>query len=234
MSSPWRRLAPKRRTFLGELVIGLSIPFAQIPLRVSASINARSILTLTSGKATTTISRTSPPTPLIYGGPNIIGLISATYCSPSPLLSNFHQYSLVIYILRVYAPPRPPTQFSPPPPRATSLEPLFTILPSSSGPSRSALLARHAPGIKSDGAGRDGAMARRCTHTRSLRAARLRSKFSQACPPVKCCPYLLSPSALADTSTDCDSKERETILPKRSSGAAPPDYRTTLSLVAAS
>ncbi|KAJ7635937.1 hypothetical protein B0H17DRAFT_1149579 [Mycena rosella] len=114
--------------------------------------------------------------------------------------------------------------FSPPPPRAISLEPLFTILPSSSGPSRSALLARHAPGIQSDGAGRDGAMARRCAHTRSLRAARLRSRFSRARPPIKRCPYLLSPSALADTSTDYDGKEKGDYPPQASSGIAPPEY----------
>ncbi|KAJ7671050.1 hypothetical protein B0H17DRAFT_1141690 [Mycena rosella] len=84
----------------------------------------------------------------------------------------------------------------------------------SSGPSRSALLARHAPGIQSDGAGRDGAMVRRCAHTRSLRAARLRSRFSQACPPVKPCPYLLSPSVLADTSTDYDGKEKGDYPPQ--------------------
>ncbi|KAJ7705467.1 hypothetical protein B0H17DRAFT_1126290 [Mycena rosella] len=84
----------------------------------------------------------------------------------------------------------------------------------SSGPSCSALLARHAPGIQSDGAGHDGAMARRCAHTCSLRAACLRSRFSRARPPVKHCPYLLSPSALADTSTDYDGKEKGDYPPQ--------------------
>ncbi|KAJ7640237.1 hypothetical protein B0H17DRAFT_1149023 [Mycena rosella] len=94
----------------------------------------------------------------------------------------------------------------------------------SSGPSRSALLARHAPGIQLDGAGRDGAMARRCAHTRSLRAARLRSRFSRARPPVKPCPYLLSPSVLVDTSTDYDGKEKGDYPPQAVLGTVPPEY----------
>ncbi|KAJ7640236.1 hypothetical protein B0H17DRAFT_1216626 [Mycena rosella] len=61
-----------RRTFLAKLAIGLGILFAQIPLRHRYDIE------------------NVPTYPLVYRGPNIIGLISATY---------------YIYILRVYAPP---------------------------------------------------------------------------------------------------------------------------------
>ncbi|KAJ7652982.1 hypothetical protein B0H17DRAFT_1214800 [Mycena rosella] len=64
--------AQKRRTFLVKLAIGLAIPFAQILHRHRYDVE------------------NVPTYPLVYRGPNIIGLISATYC---------------IYILCVYAPP---------------------------------------------------------------------------------------------------------------------------------
>ncbi|KAJ7637449.1 hypothetical protein B0H17DRAFT_1217075 [Mycena rosella] len=60
----------KHRTFLVKLAIGLGIPFAQIPHRHRYDVE------------------NVPTYPLVYRGPNIIGLISATCC---------------IYILCVYA-----------------------------------------------------------------------------------------------------------------------------------